>query len=230
MSPSTLHVLKAYIRTRGTEEDSTRASLTHHPWRHLERWECAPAAQLRGACSTWQLSVPLRGWRLQPHASTETLQGTKDLLPASLSHCDPAIVQAAFRENDGHSGCRTCTALNKAGKEGELHKSNSRPVYQQRLNGLREKEQEVRALALTGQRHGEESGWMRSPACRPRFAVHTTLLLCMRNLMGEEKPGISGGPDHQRCQLLSWRCIVWALRVQRSSLSDCLLHLWPRMP
>lgn len=114
--------------------------------------------------STWKSLLHLsalttyagRRWLLQPPKSTETFWGTKEPLPASLSHCDPAIVQFVFWENDGPNSCRTCNALNKQGKK-ELQKTNSRPVYQWRLNGFTEKRQKVCAFTPICL-HGGEDG------------------------------------------------------------------------
>lgn len=122
----------------------------------LEKGKIYPANQLERAWSTCQPSLSIRGWLLQPQKSIETLWGTKELLLAFLSHCNPAIIQVIFWENDGLSGCRTCNTLNKWGKGGELHKSNSRPVYQRRLNGFKEKEQEVCAFTLICLHRGED--------------------------------------------------------------------------
>ena len=72
----------------------------------------------------------------------------------------------------------------------ELYKkSYCRPVDQRRLNGLREKGQEVCVFTLICQTHGEESRRIKILAwfCCPR-----TLLHLMRTLMGQESKSSLG--------------------------------------
>lgn len=135
---------------------------------HISSEEPAPTVSL----STAGRGLLQRRSHPPPTTSLETFQGTKVSLPASHSHCDPAIVWAAFGENDSRGSRRTCNALNKCRKEGELHRSEGRPVYQRRLHGLRGKEQEVCALALTCQHRGKGSIWIKILAVTP-FCVHT---------------------------------------------------------
>lgn len=177
VSPGTVLRAAGTCQSYGNQGALRRDSSTHAQ-RHLETMKMCSCTSAQKSLLHLSASVLQEEgcFSAVPHppptTSLETFQGTKVSLPASHSHCDPAIVWAAFGENDSRGSRRTCNALNKCRKEGELHRSEGRPVYQRRLHGLRGKEQEVCALALTCQHRGKGSIWIKILAVTP-FCVHT---------------------------------------------------------
>lgn len=143
----------------------------------------------------------------------------------------PCHCAGTFGENDGQSSCRVCRAQQTVcvcvwwGMEvAELYKkSYCRPVDQRRLNGLREKGQEVCVFTVICQPHGEESRRIKILVCHPGFVVHGPSFI-LWGLWWDRKVSHHWGPSPSAMSVIELE--VHCLGIRSSEVkSFCLLHL-----